>query len=117
MNLISHYVNCLKQYSDFSGRTSRLEFWSFILANFLINIVLRIAWGVESKIVAIYGVLMIIPILSAIVRRLHDVGHSGKILFLMLIPFFLSFKIFYGEPSRLEERLLPIICVLFYLLL
>ena len=80
-------------YSNFSGRASRKEFWMFILILYfgssllflmfipLIRITeyFLILWG-------IYLAAMVIPSIAIIVRRLHDQGNSGKYLFVFFIP-------------------------------
>ena len=89
---MSWYLKVLKQYFDFFGRARRTEYWMFILFNFLIS------WGLQFLDVLIgtyfftissliYTLLVIIPSLAVVVRRLHDVGKSGFYFFLILIPF------------------------------
>jgi uncharacterized membrane protein YhaH (DUF805 family) len=71
----------LRKYADFNGRASREEFWCFfafvIIANAIAGFVGAVLglWGALSGLVA---VLLVIPQLAVAVRRLHDVGKSGK---------------------------------------
>ena len=89
-------------YSNFSGRASRSEYWYFMLCNFLV-IVLTIALGVICTaafgeigvvftiIYFIYALAMLIPNIAVLVRRLHDVNKSGWFYFVALIPVIGSF--------------------------
>ena len=93
------YLKCFKQYSDFSGRARRTEFWMFNLFTLIvlfICIFCDVFLGFESfyndpefvkgPITSIYFLFSLLPGLSVIVRRLHDVGKSGWFYFLALIP-------------------------------
>lgn len=89
------YFNCLRKYMDFSGRSSRREYWSYLIVNTLILTALLMFW-IRSKnetlhiIAAIlvlgYSIVMIIPSAAVTVRRWHDLGRSGAWVFLTLIP-------------------------------
>ena len=88
------YLKVLRQYADFNGRARRKEYWMFVLFNFVF------AWvcmGLDVLLVEVAGlpyslfyvgylVVGIIPGLAVSVRRLHDVGKSGWILLIALIP-------------------------------
>lgn len=90
-----------KNYGNFSGRARRSEYWYFILAQFLIFIgfiMLGSLIGLifdtpENGFFIAYGffifylLLMIIPYLALIVRRLHDTGKSGWYYLVSFIPF------------------------------
>jgi len=91
-----YYLNALSDYANFNGRASRSEYWFFALYNtifsffalrldklFDINFDDEIGYG---PLTAIYTIAMIIPSLAISVRRLHDVGKSGWMCFIALIP-------------------------------
>ncbi len=78
------YVKCLQQYADFNGRARRTEYWMFTLVNSIIVIVLSII-GIKL-LSSLYGLAVLIPGLAVAVRRLHDIGKSGWMYLLMLIP-------------------------------
>lgn len=84
------YVNVLKnKYFQFDGRTSRREFWSFVLINFLIALALGIVDNILNTngiLGGIYSLAVLLPGLGLSVRRLHDLGKSGWLLLLTLIP-------------------------------
>ncbi len=89
------YIQALKKYIVFSGRSRRKEYWYFVLFNFLITIVLiqidyaflnidpKTGYGVLSS---LYSLGVVLPSLSVSVRRLHDTGRSGWWLLIGLIP-------------------------------
>ena len=40
--MFNHYVNCIKKYVQFSGCSTRSEYWYFVLANFIIALLVNI---------------------------------------------------------------------------
>ena len=89
------YLKVLKHYADFSGRARRKEYWMFVLFNTIFAIIAAIldnVLGLTSGQLP-YGVLyflymlaVLIPGLAVTVRRLHDVGKSGWMILISLIP-------------------------------
>lgn len=103
----SSFKSFYVKYADFSGRSTRSEFWYAVLANFIIGILIQLAilpsffiavddgiaaMGIMASVLivcalyAIYGLICIIPNLALSVRRLHDIGKSGWYIFISLIP-------------------------------
>lgn len=89
------YLKVLKQYADFKSRASRTEYWMFVLFNLIfasvamiIDNVLGIAFaGTGIGIFySLFAVALLIPCLAVTVRRLHDIGKSGRFILLALIP-------------------------------
>jgi uncharacterized membrane protein YhaH (DUF805 family) len=89
------YLKVLKQYADFSGRARRKEYWMFVLFNMIFAIVAMILDNVlgiaiegigYGPLYGLYILAMLIPGLAVAVRRLHDVGKSGWMFFIVLIP-------------------------------
>src|SRR5690554_7522278 len=89
------YLKVLKQYADFSGRARRKEYWMFFLFNtifaFLAAIIDNVVGTASPELgygvfYGIYALAMFIPGLAVGVRRLHDVGKSGWMMFIALIP-------------------------------
>jgi len=87
-------ATCLEKYATFSGRASRSEFWYFVVAAILANLVASIATSLvfanEPEVGAIMSLLIsfviLIPVVAAGVRRLHDTGRSGWWYLLAAIP-------------------------------
>ena len=97
---MNYYSSVLKKYAVFDGRARRAEYWYFTLFNFIIALVLSIlgkaigvfnvtigTTGNETNILSIvYGLALFLPGLAVSVRRLHDVGKSGWMVLINLIP-------------------------------
>lgn len=98
---MKEFVKVLRHYADFNGRARRKEYWMFML----FNCIFAFAWTVIMLIVfaifrndAIsdpgfgyfaymnYGIVMMLPSLALVVRRLHDTGKSGWMILVSLIP-------------------------------
>ena len=89
------YLKVLNQYADFDGRARRKEYWIFFLFNTIfafvaifLDTILEIT--IEDvgygPLYIVYSLVMFIPSTAVNVRRLHDVGKSGWMYFIVLIP-------------------------------
>jgi len=98
---------CLRKYSVFEGRASRSEFWWFALAYyafFLLILPVLVVMGrgstldqassdsaVETAAYFVVGLAfyvgLLLPYVSAAVRRLHDTDRPGWWWFIIFIPF------------------------------
>ena len=97
MNMKEAVVSVLTNWNNFSGRACRSEFWYFILATFLVSIIIsiiEIATGmvdIESSEMGIlswiFTLLLFVPSLSVTARRLQDRGWSGwwQLLYLTIV--------------------------------
>lgn len=80
---MSYYIMAFNKFAEFSGRSTRSEYWYFVLFNFLIQIGLSIILellgdkGIGSAVIGLYALAVLIPSIAVTVRRLHDVGKSG----------------------------------------
>ena len=92
---MSGYINAMRRYFEFGGRTSRAQFWLFILFYIIIMIIAVIidsfvlGWQEGQGIpilVMIVALVHLIPSLSAGVRRLHDTDRSGWWWFINFVP-------------------------------
>ena len=95
---MEYFKNCiLKHYIDFKGRARRKEYWSFVLFAVIIIILVGIVAGVLDNVLGLSGTLtaalvtivdlgLILPSISVLVRRLHDIGKSGWWFWVSLIP-------------------------------
>jgi uncharacterized membrane protein YhaH (DUF805 family) len=114
--LVESVKRFFRKYADFSGRASRSEYWWVALATAVVWLVLGVlsaVAGVPGSTVAadgtsepgpgfypfalVFAVLFfatIVPNLSIGVRRLHDVGLSGWLLLLNLVPYLGGLAIF-----------------------
>ena len=92
---MNYYLKVLQNYSTFSGRARRSEYWYFLLFNIIFGIgamLLDNVFGIGMQgvgygpIYCLYALVVFIPSLAVSVRRLHDVGKSGWFFFIVLIP-------------------------------
>jgi len=85
MDLKQAVIRCLKdRYADFGGRAGRAEFWYFMLAWVLAGVVLGIL-GLHI-LALLLDLALLVPGLAVSSRRLHDVGKSGWMQLVGLIP-------------------------------
>ena len=89
------YIKVIKSYSDFNGRSRRKEYWMFTLWNIIFAlsvIVLDYQFGIVypsfgyGPLYIAYGLFVFIPSLAVAIRRLHDIGKSGWMYLVGLIP-------------------------------
>ena len=108
------YIKVLKQFSDFKTRARRKEYWMFTLFSILISGILNLIdtnLGTEFNngiglFGGIYSLLILVPSLAVGVRRLHDVGKSGWMLLVALIPLIgaIWLLILFCKDSQLQEN-------------
>ena len=105
-NVIDNYASVFKNYSNFSGRAGRREYWMFFAANFAMCMILSVLDAAIG--LPVFGLLYLlaalIPAISVSIRRLHDGGRSGWWMLFGLIPFLgglalLVMMVLPGTPS------------------
>lgn len=91
------FIKVLRQYADFNGRARRKEYWMFTLFYIVFSIfaslmddTMDMAYSDEpfsgGVISTAYALALFIPGLAVSVRRLHDIGKSGWMILVVLIP-------------------------------
>ena len=108
----------LSNYSGFSGRASRPEYWWWILATCLLQIATQIIDGAViapvlglpvfsreagDPLSALVALGLLLPHLAVGARRLHDTGRSGWWLLLMLLPVIGALVLLYFFVQRSDE--------------
>ena len=120
VGFFQHYlVDCfLKPYADFSGLTSRKDFWLCYVAMIVASIgltglvlLLMAVAGVSGGLIAtilcsIVGLGMVVPGLAISVRRLRDAGLSPWLLLVSLVPGLgaLALLVMYCLPTKYEHE-------------
>lgn len=89
---VQSVIATLRKYADFKGRASRQEFWTFFVfvliaqaAARLVDAMVFRAGMMPGPISGLLGLLLFVPQLAVAVRRLHDVGKSGRDLLLPVL--------------------------------
>ena len=108
-----------KGYANFSGRSTRPEFWWVWLLNMVIFLpAYSLFTGVESdkaiRNIAVFSMCIIlfiiefVPLLALIVRRLRDVGIHWAYIFIVFVPLgALTLLIMLAMPSqRFREKVI-----------
>ena len=100
--MINAYKNFFKGYVDFTGRSTRSEYWWIWLTNMILlvpfysayfkalanprNETALMALGGIAIIYMIFGLALMLPMLALTVRRLRDAGFLWALIFVIFIP-------------------------------
>lgn len=117
-----YFLDTIKsRYVDFKGRSTRSEYWYFILFIFIISIILSLvdtllinpALGMTPPEAAkggllapIFALAVLLPKIAVGIRRLHDIGKSGWWYLIILIPIIgvLVLIYFFVQDSQVGEN-------------
>lgn len=105
MDFVTAVKTCLAQkYADFNGRATRSEFWWFVLFSVVVQIIARMLLGISLG--GLVALALLVPSLAVGSRRLHDIGKSGWLQLLALIPVIGWLVLLYWEvqPSQAEAN-------------
>ncbi|MEP2921749.1 MAG: DUF805 domain-containing protein [Sulfitobacter sp.] len=89
------FIGALKdgfsRYVDFKTRSTRSQFWWWVLWSMLINLVsgildISLGMGELGPINILTSLAMFLPTLALSIRRLHDIGRSGWWYLIVLVP-------------------------------
>ena len=100
--MINAIKNFFKGYVDFSGRSSRADYWWIWLVNIILSIPFYMAYGAAMAnpdseaalmtlgllvfVYIIFGLAVFLPGLALTVRRLRDAGFHWALIFVAFIP-------------------------------
>ena len=100
--MINAYKSFFKGYVDFTGRSTRSEYWWIWLTNMILlvpfysayfkalanprNETALMALGGLAIVYMIFGLALILPMLALTVRRLRDAGFHWALIFVHFIP-------------------------------
>ena len=106
MNFLESLLTCYKKTFKYSGRASKSEFWWFQLLNLAILVFLILYTNsgsydafAENNLIDIFTyiyALNLIPLLSAAVRRFHDMDKSGFMVLWSAVPIVGFFVVLIG---------------------
>lgn len=100
-NWFTVYLDSFRAFSNFEGRSTRLEMWNFLINNIVIGTILILLIGPFAW---IFNVAVFIASIGLTVRRFHDVGLNGWFLIGLFIPilnllFFAMLYFFKSDPG------------------
>ena len=118
MSFMDAVKSGLGRWNDFSGRSSRSEYWMLWLFGVVFQIVgfgLMFVHEIFGLFLLIGFLGFIVPFTAVCVRRLHDVGQSGWMLLIGVIPivnfigsFVLLYWFIFGAGEEQENRFGPV---------
>ncbi len=114
LSLWGYFMKCMGKYVDGNGRARRKEYWSFVLFFVLLQIVagvLDMSLFMQGDFylpifTALVALPFILPAISVSIRRLHDVGMTGWLVLIGIIPYIGGlFMLIIGLiPSQLQTN-------------
>ena len=80
-----------EHYFDMKGRVSRGQFWSFVLACVVVDVIAAVLQSITFlPIAALVGLALLLPSAGMGARRLQDIGRNGQLVWVLLIPAFIT---------------------------
>lgn len=83
MLMIDALKDGFNRFTDFSGVSSRSQYWYFILGTTIATVIAQVAFGDFAG--NLVSIITILPTIAVAVRRMHDVGKSG---WFILVPIY-----------------------------
>ena len=111
MNFLESLKTCYKKVFNYRGRASKSEYWWFQLYFTLFAI---LAFSIENhtfgQVLSVLWAFNNLPLLSAGIRRFHDMNKSGWTVLWALVPFFGAFIVLgmlAGDGSKGKNKFGP----------
>ena len=83
MLMIDALKDGFNRFADFSGVSSRSQYWYFILGTTIATVIAQVAFGDFGG--NLLSIITLLPTIAVAVRRMHDVGKSG---WFILVPIY-----------------------------
>ena len=83
MLMIDALKDGFNRFTDFSGVSTRSQYWYFILGTTIATVIAQVAFGDFAG--NLVSIITILPTIAVAVRRMHDVGKSG---WFILVPIY-----------------------------
>ena len=71
------------RFADFSGVSTRSQYWYFVLSTTIATVIAQVAFGDFGG--NLVSIITLLPTIAVAVRRMHDVGKSG---WFILVPIY-----------------------------
>ena len=105
-SLVQAYLSAWRRTFDFQGVSTRIEYWSFVLINWSVFVLVGpLFLGLSSEstislIIFLFWVILVVPSLSVLIRRVRDATGSGWFTFIPAAALGATFF-----PARDRQRL------------
>ena len=83
MLMIDALKDGFNRFADFSGVSSRSQYWYFILGTTIATVIAQVAFGDFGG--NLVSIITLLPTIAVAIRRMHDVGKSG---WFILVPIY-----------------------------
>ena len=115
-----------RKYWQFSGRARRKELWMFLLLLTAVNLVLLIMDNQLGMLASqeiggvsrgLWFLATVVPLVSLIVRRLHDMGHRGWWILLLLVLYLAASVLFIMLEEEVDwsVEIIAVLSIVFFL--
>lgn len=113
MTMLKAIKICFSKYAKFEGKASRSEYCYFWLFCFCIETIpIILAFMINKDVISLsllavsflYCIVSFLPMLSAAIRRLHDIGKSGAYFFVSFMPFIGGLILLYFLCQKGNEK-------------
>lgn len=87
---MDYFIKGFQQFATFTGRSTRKDYWMFVLLYSIIYVALVFLDGMMGSIwmSSLFSLIVLIPSTSYGARRLHDMGKSGWWQLVYFVPLF-----------------------------
>jgi len=86
---VDWYLKVIKNYTGFTGRARRKEYWMYCLFYIIIGIAIGVVErviGMDGVLSGLYSLALLLPSIAVSIRRMHDTGRSGFWILINFIP-------------------------------
>lgn len=90
---------------DWKGRATRAEYWWGGLGTLPVILIMFILFGDTDFTVTMIGVIIFIPAITLLIRRIHDTGRSAKFLWAPVIAGLISIIMSFSLSSAIIARI------------
>ena len=87
----------LRRFSDFKGRSNKLQFNSFLLFYIVVDLFTFLLNPNGTNVNNVIMILLSVPLIAVEIRRSHDVGKSG---WWILVPFYTIYLMFKNSVTE-----------------
>ena len=88
---VGAFKDAIARYVDFKTRSTRSQFWWFMLWSVIISIAasavdIALGMGDSGPVSLLASLAILLPVLAVTIRRLHDIGRTGWWVLIQFVP-------------------------------